>query len=421
MHLMISAKAGTDVGALTNAVREFLHDRFADHKFMFGIHTDKESEGHIHAHAVITVKNEAGQKIHPNRDDFRTWRELYAEHARAQGLKIVATSAMERASSQSYGAKDKAIVDVAERPRPQREARDRNYAADPINQGLIEKARQRLATARANPVKLPLSEADRRAVNDGLKAWSAVAQEAPSGAVASGMVQRLTMAQTLGGIIHTIEKRLQHWLGKEDKPVAITLEQMAKDLRAMNDAVSRTTDLLDGATKDQFRETSERYLETLALRVDFQRMQERGVQELSRADIQRLAGVSADRLIERADAVRVKEEREAADAQRLADRAIEVERRQEGRGGLDPQSQRELVSERAIVAGTQQAAAREAREAAAAVEATRVLAASPGQPLPGALVQIDALDRLKAEQDKVLGEAEAERAKSQSVQGQCQT
>lgn len=216
---------------------------------------------------------------------------------------------MERASSQSYGAKDKAIVDVAERPRPQREARDRNYAADPINQGLIEKARQRLATARANPVKLPLSEADRRAVNDGLKAWSAVAQEAPSGAVASGMVQRLTMAQTLGGIIHTIEKRLQHWLGKEDKPVAITLEQMAKDLRAMNDAVSRTTDLLDGATKDQFRETSERYLETLALRVDFQRMQERGVQELSRADIQRLAGVSADRLIERADAVRVKEER----------------------------------------------------------------------------------------------------------------
>jgi type IV secretion system T-DNA border endonuclease VirD2 len=421
MHLMISAKAGTNVGALTNAVREFLHDRFADHKFMFGIHTDKEADGHIHAHAVITVKNENGQKIHPNKDDFRTWREVYAEHARAQGLKIVATSAMDRASSQSYGAKDKVIIDVAERPRPAREALDRAYAGDPNNHGLIEKARQRIATARENPIKLALSAADRHAVSEGLKAWSAVEQEASSGPVASKMVQRLTMAQTLGGIIHTIEKRLQHWLSKEDKPMAITSEQMAKDLHVMNDAVSRTTDLLDGATKDQFRETSARYLETLAMRVDFQRMQERGLQELSRADIERLAGVSADRLIERAEAVRLNEEREAADAQQLFDRAIEVERRQEGRGGLDPQSHRDLVSERAIVAGTRQVATREAREAVAAVEAARVLTESPGQPVPNALLQTDALAQLKLEQDKVLGEAEAERSKSQSVKGQRQT
>ncbi|WID99909.1 relaxase/mobilization nuclease domain-containing protein (plasmid) [Bosea vestrisii] len=420
MHLMISAKAGTDVAALTNAVREFLHDRFADHKFMFGIHTDKEAEGHIHAHAVITVKNENGQKIHPNRDDFRTWREVYAQHARAQGLKIVATSAVERASSQSYGARDKAIVDVAERPRPAREALDRAYARDPINHGLIEKARQRIATARENPIRLPLSDADRRAVGEGLEAWSAVLKEDTLSAVASEMVQRLAMAQTLGGIIHSLEKRVQHWLGKEDKPVAITSEQMAKDLRAMNDAVARTTDLLDGATKDQFRETSARYLETLAMRVDFQRMEERGVQELSRGDIERLAGVSADRLIERAEAVRLKENREAADAQRLSDRAIEVERRQEGRGGMDPQSQRELVSERAIVNATQQSATREAREAAAALEAARMLAESPGQPLPNALLQTDALAKLKAQQEKVVGQAETERAKSQSVKGQRQ-
>lgn len=421
MHLMISAKAGTDVGALTNAVREFLHDRFADHKFMFGIHTDKEAEGHIHAHAIITVKNENGQKIHPNRDDFRNWREVYAQHARAQGLKIVATSAMERASSQSYGAKDKAIIDVVERPRPAREAPDRAYAGDPINRELIEKARQRIARARENPIKPPLSPADRQAVSDGLKAWSMVAQEASQSAVVSEMVQRLTMAQTLGGVIHSIEKRLQHWLGKEDRPVAITSEQMAKDLRAMNDAVSRTTDLLDGASKDQFRETSARYLETLAMRVDFQRMEERGVQELARSDIERLAGVSADRLIERAEAVKLKEEREAADLQRLSDRAIEIERRQEGRGGLDPQSQRDLDSERAIVAGTQQAAAREAREAAAAAEAARVLMGTPGQPLPKALVQTDDLAKLKAAQEKVLGEAESKAATSQSIKGQRQT
>ncbi len=71
MHMIISAKAGTGVTALADAARAFLHDRFADHKFMFGVHTDRESSGHIHAHAVITVKNESGQKIHPNPETFR--------------------------------------------------------------------------------------------------------------------------------------------------------------------------------------------------------------------------------------------------------------------------------------------------------------------------------------------------------------
>lgn len=100
---------------------------------------------------------------------------------------------------------------------------------------------------------------------------------------------------------------------------------------------------------------------------------------------------NADRLIAQAREVETRETREADSAQRLADRALEVERRQEGRGRADPEAQRELRSERAVVAGTQQAAARESREAAAAVEAARVLADRPAQPLPIGLVQTDAL------------------------------
>lgn len=41
MHMVVSARAGTDVKVFTNAVRSFLHQQFADHKFMFGVHTDK--------------------------------------------------------------------------------------------------------------------------------------------------------------------------------------------------------------------------------------------------------------------------------------------------------------------------------------------------------------------------------------------
>ena len=417
MHLIISAKAGTDVAALTNAARAFLHDRFADHKFMFGVHTDKEADGHIHAHAVITVRNESGQKIHPNRDTFRDWRESYAEHAQGQGLKIVATSAKERASSQSYGPKDKAIVDAAERPRPAREARDRAYAADPANQRIIDNARQRIRTARTNPIRLPASEPDRRAVNEGVAAWSAIVRENPENAAARDMLERLSLAQAVGGILHAIEKRVAHF-AKEDQEMAITSEKMTKDLRLMNDAVSRTADLLDGATKQQFREKSARYLETLANRIDLQRAQEGGAQQLSRAEIEKIAGANADRLIERAEAVRAKEEREAAEVRRLADRAIEAERRQEGRGGVDPESQRETLADRAIVAGAQQAAAREAREVAAAREAANVLADHPARPLPQTMVESDALSKLRAEQEKVLRDIEGEDAEAQTNKGQ---
>lgn len=416
MHMIISAKAGTDVAALTDAARAFLHDRFADHKFMFGVHTDKESSGHIHAHAVITVKNESGQKIHPNRDTFAEWREVYAKHAQAQGLKIVATSAKERASSQSYGPKDKAIVDAADRPRPARASRDRAYAADPANQHLIDNARQRIRTAKTNPIRLPMSAPDRKVVNESIVAWKAVAVEQPSNRMAKDMLERLLMAQTVGAILHTIGKRVEFLTRESEMP--ITSEQMVQDLRIMNDAVSRTSDLLDGETKQQFRDTSARYLETLANRIDLQRMQERGAQQLSRADVEAVVGANADRLIERAQEIRIKEEREATSAERLANRAIDAERRQEGRGVIDPASQKELRAERTIVAGSQQSAARETREAAAAVEAAQSIAEHPAQPLPTSLVQTDALAKLRAEQEKVVRELETQKSRSQSMRGQ---
>ena len=417
MHLIISAKAGTDVEALTRAARAFLQDRFADHKFMFGVHTDKEVDGHIHAHAVIAVRSESGQKIHPSRETFSEWRQAYAQHAQAEGLKIVATSARERASSQSYGPKDKAIVEAADRPRPAREARDRAYAADPANHRLIDNARQRIQVARTNPIRLPMSAPDRKAVNESVLAWKTVASEQPGNPVARGMLERLLMAQTVGAILQTIGRRVDQ-LTKEGPEMAITSEQMVKDLRLMNEAVSRTSDLLDGETKQQFREASSRYLETLANRLDLQRVQERGVERMTRAEVAAIAGVDAERLIEQAEALRLREGREATEAARLADRAVNAERREDAVAGLDPTSQRELRVERAIVAGTERAAAKEAREAAATAQAAHVIAEHPGQPLPTNVIQTDALAKLRAEQEKIVLELEADKAETQIIKGQ---
>lgn len=406
LHLILSAKAGADVEALRRAAHAFLHDRFADHKFMFGVHTDKQAEGHIHVHAVITVKSESGQKLHPGRDTFREWRQAYAEHAQAEGLKIVATGARERASSQSYGPKDKAIVQVADRSRPGRAARDRAYASDPANRAMIDKARQRIAVARANPIRMAMSEADRRVLNDSIEGWRVVLRDQPGSTLAKDMLERLALARLVGAILGTIAQRVE-LLTKEGSDMAVTAEQMARDLRLMNEAVSRTRDLLDGATKQQFHEASARYLETLANRLDLQRLAERGVERMTRAEVEGIIGVNADRLIERANNVRAKEEGEAQRAARQADRAVEVERGDQARAGIDPASQRDLAANRQIVTGAERSAAQEAREARAATEAARMLARHPGDRLSPGLVKTDALAQLRAEQERVIREIEA--------------
>lgn len=418
MHLILSAKTGTDVEALRRAARAFLHNRFADHRFMFGVHTDKEADGHIHAHAVITVKSESGQKLHPSRDTFGEWRKAYAEHAQAEGLKIVATGARERASSQSYGPKDKAIVQVADQPRHERAARDRAYAADPANQAMIDNARQRIATALANPIRMAVSKADRRVVNDSIETWRAVLGEGPGSRVAKDMLERLTLARVVGGILSTIAQRVEH-LTKEGSEMAATAEQMAKDLRLMNEAVSRTGDLLDGATKQQFREASARYLETLANRLDLQRAAERGVERMTHAEVEAIAGARADRLIARASTIRAREEREGQFAARLADRAVEGGRGDGTPAGPAPAPQRDLAAIREVVRGAEHSAAQEAREARAATDAARTLAQHPGERLSPAVAQTKALTRLRAEQEGVIREIEAsDRAAAQSQKGQ---
>ncbi|MCZ8271942.1 MAG: relaxase/mobilization nuclease domain-containing protein, partial [Beijerinckiaceae bacterium] len=204
MHMVVSAKAGTDVKAFTNAVRSFLHQQFADHKFMFGVHTDKSETGHIHAHAIVAVRSESGTKLHPGPSDLAQWRVNYASHAREHGLKVVATRAAEQASSRSYGPKDKSIVDVATNPRPQRKEQDRTYAGDPRNANLIRNAQERMAIARTNPVRIPMTERERAGVRESLEHWRGMAKADPTNEMARSMVDRLSVAKEAGDAINAL-------------------------------------------------------------------------------------------------------------------------------------------------------------------------------------------------------------------------
>lgn len=285
MHMVVSAKAGTDVKAFTNAVRSFLHQQFADHKFMFGVHTDKSEAGHIHAHAIVAVRSESGTKLHPGPTDLAQWRVNYASHAREHGLKVVATRAAEQASSRSYGPKDKSIVDVATNPRTQRKEQDRAYASDPRNATLIRNAQERMAIARANPVRIPMTERERAGVRESLEHWRGLAKDDPAHEVARTMVYRLSVAKEAGYAINALRAVLSpkqvapsHTspINKVRAPEMTenaekSADAMLRDLRLMNQRIAEVTSVLPEGSRQRFTQQATGYLEKIAERIDQQR------------------------------------------------------------------------------------------------------------------------------------------------------
>ena len=288
MHMVVSAKAGTDVKVFTTAVRSFLHQQFADHKFMFGVHTDKAEAGHIHAHAIVAVRSESGTKLHPGPTDLAQWRVNYASHAREHGLKVVATRAAEQASSRSYGPKDKSIVDVATNPRPQRKEQDRAYSSDPRNANLIRNAQERMAIARANPIRIPMTGRERAGVSESLEHWQGLAKADPAHEVARTMVDRLSVAKEAGDAINALRVVLSPKQVAPSRPLPInkvrapemtenaekSADAMLRDLRLMNQRIAEVTSVLPEGSRQRFTQQATGYLEKIAERIDQQRAQE---------------------------------------------------------------------------------------------------------------------------------------------------
>lgn len=288
MHMVVSAKAGTDVKAFTNAVRSFLHQQFSDHRFMFGVHTDKAEVGHIHAHAIVGVRSDSGTKLHPGPADLGQWRVNYAAHAREHGLQVVATRAAEQASSRSYGPKDKSIVDFAANPRPARKEQDRAYTSDPRNAGLIRNAQERMKIARANPVRIPMTERERAGVKESLEHWRGLVNADPAHAAARNMVNRLSAAKEAGDAINALKAVLSPkmtvpaHLSPRDKigtPVMTesaekSADAMLRDLRLMNQRIAEVTSLLPEGVRQQFTQQATGYLDKIAERIDQQRAPE---------------------------------------------------------------------------------------------------------------------------------------------------
>jgi type IV secretion system T-DNA border endonuclease VirD2 len=398
MHLIVSAKAGVDVNTFRTAVRRFVHEQFAAHKFMFGVHTDKADAGHVHAHVIVAVRDAEGVKIHPGPQDFGHWRETFAEHAQMQGLKIVATSAAERASSQSYGPKDKAIVDAADHPRPGREARDRAYASDPANKTLMDNARRRIEIARTNPIRMPASERQLAVANDTASTWRQLAGEEPQSATAIALAQRMQFSQAAGQAIVTLVNQALITQTTRSSAMPITAAQMGSDLKLLNEAVDKVGAVLPVDTRSAFFERSGRYLEKLAARVDMQREFEAKSSQAALAPVvERVAGIARA------------EDRAAISTRRLVERAEAVERHVEAAANPMPASGRDIDTSRVIVREAERKAADEQARAHAAQEAQRLLAANATAPLAASLAVDARLEALRREQMEKLRQISAEK------------
>ena len=417
-HLIISSKAGVDHDKFRNAAREFLHAQFGDHKFMFALHTDRETDGHIHAHAIVAVRDENGVKIHPNRATFAGWRAGFAMAAQAHGLKIAATGAMERASSQSYGPRDKAIVDAADRPRAGREDRDIAYAERPANAAMIANARRRIETARTNPVRVPITERQRQVVNASLGAWSAMAKQEPHNPIALSMTDRLSLSFAAGQVLATVEQTTKAYQ-KEESAMAITAARMTSDLQTLNKLVNTVAEKLPPESRRAFTERSGEYLEIMAGRLDLQRQKEQGVQSISPEAIVKLAGSAANRLVQEARAVAAKEAREAEQA-----RAALVEQ-QTGRNGDPARTAAESLAERAVgqrVEGAlQDRAERERSQAVEAARAAHQIEASPAKAIQTDGNSPEAIRELRERQEQVRKEIEREQEAAKQKDGPART
>jgi hypothetical protein len=165
MHLIVSARSGTDLSGFQNAVRDFLGEQFAGHRYVFAVHDPSDdpkevAKGgkrlHIHAHAIITMRAECGERIVTSPQVFREWRALMAEKARDHGVDMELTDRRDQASPPAY---------------TRNQVRPISYAGRTEHEGTSEAAQVRYDAKRENTETWTTTERSRFYVAAAVETW----------------------------------------------------------------------------------------------------------------------------------------------------------------------------------------------------------------------------------------------------------
>ncbi|WEX12352.1 hypothetical protein [Chelativorans sp. AA-79] len=209
MHLIVSARAGTDGAAFEAAVREFLGEQFSGHRYVFAVHDPaldpKEvAEGgkrpHIHAHAIVTMRSETGDRIVTSPQMFREWRSMMAEKAREQGIDMELTDRREFASAPAY---------------TRNQVRPVSYSGRTEHEGTSSAAHSRYRAKRSNEINLATTDRSRHYAATAAEAWSDLANEA--GGTREGTFAMLQMGRLEGLTENTQNERVL--VDNESEPI----------------------------------------------------------------------------------------------------------------------------------------------------------------------------------------------------------
>jgi hypothetical protein len=111
MHVMVSARAGTNVDQFREAAREFLSKQFGGHRYVWAVHDPADDpkdainggkRPHVHAHAVITMRSDYGDRVRPTIATFREWRLNMADAARNHGIAMEMTDRRDVAAAPAF-------------------------------------------------------------------------------------------------------------------------------------------------------------------------------------------------------------------------------------------------------------------------------------------------------------------------------
>lgn len=112
-HVIFSARAGTDGEAMNRAVRDFLSEQVAGHRWVTAHHPET---GHVHVHAMISARDDVGKALRLTKPELYQWRERFAAKAREHGIAMVATRRADVAATRPYsqaqaGAHQRGVAD----------------------------------------------------------------------------------------------------------------------------------------------------------------------------------------------------------------------------------------------------------------------------------------------------------------------
>lgn len=209
MHLIVSARAGTDLATFQGAVRDFLGERFAGHRYVFAVHDPSDdpkemAEGgkrpHTHAHAIVTMRSETGERIVTSPQVFREWRTLMAEKAREHGIDMELTDRRDQASPPAY---------------TRNQVRPVSFAGRTEHQGTSEAAQARYDAKREYTETVATAQRSRSYVAAAAAAWSDLANDADDkdlGNYAAEQIDRIKVAS------RSIEQNAEVWVSATRTP-----------------------------------------------------------------------------------------------------------------------------------------------------------------------------------------------------------